>query len=112
MLKTKGLCPLIGDTTPNASEMILSYFTPSANDIKMAQYSIDNGTCLPGASIEIRLSSAPRRIAFCCCGLLGAPALAPIGTMGETPRGAPQRMEMAGSAEMMMVGIPDPSTAL
>jgi len=59
-----------------------------------------------------RLVKAARRISLCCAGLLGAPALAPIGTMGDTPRGAPQRIEMSGNAEMMMVGIPDPSTAL
>jgi len=59
-----------------------------------------------------RLSKAALRISLCWTGWFGAPALAPIGTMGDTPLGAPQRIEISGNAEIMMVGIPDPSTAL
>lgn len=70
------------------------------------------GTFSPGFSIDTRLSKAKCKISFCCNGLLGAPALAPIGTIGDTPLGAPLRMDMAGKAEIIIVGIPDPSTAL
>lgn len=71
-----------------------------------------NGTFWPGLSMDTRLSKANRNISFCCKGLFGAPALAPIGTIGDTPLGAPQRMEIVGKAEMIIVGIPNPSTAL
>ena len=71
-----------------------------------------SGTFCPGSSIAARFSNAARKISLCWTGLFGAPAFAPMGTIGDTLRGAPQRMEMAGNAEMMMVGIPDSSTAL
>ncbi|AHM57774.1 hypothetical protein EAL2_808p02690 (plasmid) [Peptoclostridium acidaminophilum DSM 3953] len=58
------------------------------------------------------MSKAALKISLCCKGLFGAPAFAPIGTMGDTLRGAPQRMDIAGNAEMIMVGIPDSSNAL
>jgi hypothetical protein len=70
------------------------------------------GTFLPGVSISAKLFSAARKISFCCNGLFGAPALAPIGTIGDTPRGAPHLIEISGSAEIIIVGMPDPSTAL
>lgn len=35
-----------------------------------------------------------------------------MGTMGATLLGAPHRVDMAGKAEIIMVGIPDPSIAL
>lgn len=59
-----------------------------------------------------RLSNAALNISLCWEGLFGAPAFAPIGTMGDTLRGAPQRMDIAGRAEIIMVGIPDSSIAL
>ena len=59
-----------------------------------------------------RLSKAARKISFCCKGLFGAPALAPMGTIGDTPRGAPHRIEIPGKAEIIIVGIPNPSIAL
>lgn len=59
-----------------------------------------------------RLSKAKRKISLCCKGLFGAPALAPIGTIGDTPRGAPQPIEILGKAEIIIVGIPNPSTTL
>ena len=62
--------------------------------------------------MEMRFCRAARRISRCCSGWPGAPALAPMGTMGETLLGAPLREEMVGRAETMMVGIPDSSTAL
>lgn len=55
-----------------------------------------NGTFCPGLSMDTRLSKAKRKISFCCKGLFGAP----------------QRMEMVGKAEIIIVGIPNPSTAL
>ena len=65
----------------------------------------------PNVSIDVRASTAARNISLCCRGLFGAPAFAPIGTMGATLLGAPLRMEITGRAEMIMVGIPDPSIA-
>ena len=70
------------------------------------------GMFAPNASIEARASSAARNISLCCRGLFGAPAFAPIGTMGATLLGAPLRIEITGRAEMIIVGIPDPSIAL
>lgn len=70
------------------------------------------GILWPGMSISTRLIKAARKISFCCNGLFGAPVLAPIGTIGDTPRGAPHLIEISGRAEMIIVGIPDPSTAL
>lgn len=62
--------------------------------------------------MDTRLSKVRHKISFCCKGLFGAPALAPIGTIGDTPRGAPPRIEILGRAEIIIVGIPNPSTAL
>ena len=62
--------------------------------------------------MDTRLSKAERKISLCCSGLFGAPALAPIGTIGDTPLGAPQRIEIVGRAEIIIVGIPNPSNAL
>lgn len=62
--------------------------------------------------MDTRLSKVCCSISFCCNGLFGAPAFAPIGTIGDTPLGAPHRIDIAGKAEIIIVGIPNPSTTL
>lgn len=51
-------------------------------------------------------------MAVCISGLLGSPALAPMGTLGATALGVPFCLTTGGNAAIMMVGIPDSSIAL
>lgn len=56
--------------------------------------------------MDTRLNKAKRKISFCYKRLFGAPAFAPMGTIGDTPLGAPHRMEILGNAEIIIVEIP------
>ena len=78
----------------------------------LAWYSYGKGTVSPALLILVSCINVSFKMSLCISGSFGAPALAPIGTMGATARGEPFWRVTGGNAEMIIVGMPISSMLL